>query len=67
MLFLLSFFFFFLPLLLWHVLSVQAEMNGVSLDGRNIRVDFSITKRPHSPTPGMYKGVPDRSVQFVSC
>lgn len=26
------------------------------LDGRYIRVDFSETKRPHSPTPGKYMG-----------
>merc|ERR1712168_293262 len=33
-------------------------MNGADLDGRKIRVDFSITKRPHTPTPGMYMGRP---------
>ncbi|XP_006882633.1 PREDICTED: transformer-2 protein homolog beta-like isoform X1 [Elephantulus edwardii] len=32
--------------------------NGMELDGRKIRVDFSITKRPHSPTPGIYMGRP---------
>uniref|UniRef100_A0A8C4WV59 Transformer-2 protein homolog beta n=1 Tax=Eptatretus burgeri TaxID=7764 RepID=A0A8C4WV59_EPTBU len=32
--------------------------NGMELDGRNIRVDFSITKRPHTPTPGVYMGRP---------
>ncbi|XP_006876259.1 PREDICTED: transformer-2 protein homolog beta-like isoform X4 [Chrysochloris asiatica] len=32
--------------------------NGMELDGRRIRVDFSITKRPHSPTPGIYMGRP---------
>jgi transformer-2 protein len=30
--------------------------NGMDLDGRNIRVDFSKTNRPHSPTPGRYMG-----------
>ena len=34
----------------------RKEMNGTELDGRKIRVDFSITKRPHTPTPGMYMG-----------
>ena len=34
------------------------EMNGTELDGRKIRVDYSITKRPHTPTPGMYMGRP---------
>ena len=33
-------------------------MNGGDLDGRKIRVDYSITKRPHTPTPGMYMGRP---------
>lgn len=32
--------------------------NGVSIDGRTIRVDFSATQRPHTPTPGMYMGKP---------
>merc|ERR1712025_1121939 len=35
-------------------------MSGAELDGRKIRVDFSITKRPHTPTPGMYMGRPSR-------
>ncbi|CAO2604218.1 Transformer-2 protein homolog beta [Lemmus lemmus] len=30
--------------------------NGMELDGRRIRVDFSIT--PHTPTPGIYMGRP---------
>lgn len=33
-------------------------MSGAEMDGRKIRVDFSITKRPHTPTPGMYMGRP---------
>ena len=33
-----------------------AGLNGVEIHGRNIRVDFSTTKRPHSPTPGQYMG-----------
>uniref|UniRef100_A0A8C9AYZ2 Transformer-2 protein homolog beta n=1 Tax=Prolemur simus TaxID=1328070 RepID=A0A8C9AYZ2_PROSS len=32
--------------------------NGMELDGRRIRVDFSIIKRPHTPTPGIYMGRP---------
>ncbi|XP_064402478.1 transformer-2 protein homolog beta-like isoform X2 [Halichondria panicea] len=35
--------------------------NGLEMDGRRIRVDFSITKRPHTPTPGVYMGRPTRS------
>ncbi|EIM85582.1 RNA-binding domain-containing protein [Stereum hirsutum FP-91666 SS1] len=32
------------------------ELNGVDLNGRRIRVDFSVTDRPHAPTPGEYMG-----------
>ncbi|XP_045615768.2 transformer-2 protein homolog alpha isoform X5 [Procambarus clarkii] len=34
------------------------ECSGMEIDGRRIRVDFSITKRPHTPTPGIYMGRP---------
>lgn len=30
----------------------RKEINGSTIDGRRIRVDFSITKRAHTPTPG---------------
>lgn len=36
----------------------KRKMNGTDLDGKKIRVDFSITKRAHTPTPGMYMGRP---------
>jgi transformer-2 protein len=39
----------------------REALNGVELDGRKIRVDFSITKRAHTPTPGMYMGRPTHS------
>ncbi|KAK7061367.1 hypothetical protein R3P38DRAFT_2829111 [Favolaschia claudopus] len=32
------------------------ELNGVDLNGRRIRVDYSVTDRPHNPTPGEYMG-----------
>ncbi|KAM4559065.1 LOW QUALITY PROTEIN: transformer-2 protein homolog beta [Odontesthes bonariensis] len=35
----------------------KERANGMELDGRRI-VDFSITKRPHTPTPGIYMGRP---------
>lgn len=35
--------------------------NGLEIDGRRIRVDYSITQRPHTPTPGVYMGQPTRS------
>lgn len=34
------------------------RMTGTDLDGKKIRVDYSITKRAHTPTPGMYMGRP---------
>ena len=36
----------------------RKTMTGTEMDGRKIRVDFSITKRAHTPTPGMYMGRP---------
>lgn len=46
-----------------NLLSLQAKerCNGLELDGRKIRVDYSITKRAHTPTPGVYMGKPTRS------
>lgn len=32
------------------------KCNGMFLDGRYIRVDYSVTQKPHSPTPGHYLG-----------
>ncbi|RXG68484.1 Transformer-2 protein-like beta [Armadillidium vulgare] len=32
--------------------------SGMEIDGRRIRVDYSITERPHTPTPGIYMGRP---------
>lgn len=33
----------------------RTTCNGMSLDGKRIRVDYSITKRAHTPTPGETK------------
>jgi len=32
------------------------ELNGIELNGRRIRVDYSVTDRPHAATPGEYMG-----------
>lgn len=40
------------------VSQAMERANGMELDGRRIRVDYSITKRPHTPTPGIYMGRP---------
>lgn len=29
---------------------------GLAMDGRTLRIDFSYTKKAHSPTPGQYLG-----------
>ncbi|KAK4519160.1 prephenate dehydratase [Mucor velutinosus] len=31
-------------------------LNGIDIDDRKIRVDYSVTHRPHTPTPGEYMG-----------
>ena len=48
---------------MYYVIFSQAKenCNGLELDGRRIRVDYSITKRAHTPTPGVYMGKPTRS------
>ena len=38
--------------------AAKEAMCDFELDGRRIRVDFSITKRSHTPTPGVYMGRP---------
>ncbi|MBW0525782.1 hypothetical protein O181_065497 [Austropuccinia psidii MF-1] len=34
-----------------------SELNGLDLHGRPIRVDYSVTNKPHQPTPGQYMGI----------
>lgn len=36
----------------------KESCSGMEIDHRRIRVDYSITQRPHEPTPGVYKGRP---------
>ena len=43
------------------VLQAKEHCNGMEIDGRKIRVDYSITKRAHTPTPGVYMGKPTKS------
>jgi len=38
--------------------AAKDSCNGIEIDGRRIRVDFSITQRAHTPTPGIYMGKP---------
>ncbi|XP_055641819.1 transformer-2 protein homolog beta-like [Toxorhynchites rutilus septentrionalis] len=37
----------------------KAQCNGMMVHEKTIRVDYSITDRPHTPTPGMYMGNKD--------
>ncbi|KAI0211676.1 hypothetical protein LSAT2_003442 [Lamellibrachia satsuma] len=37
------------------------QATGIEIDGRRIRVDYSITERAHTPTPGIYLGKPTSS------
>ncbi|VDN37418.1 unnamed protein product [Gongylonema pulchrum] len=41
--------------------AVEAKdrLTGTEIDGHKIRIDYSITKRPHTPTPGIYMGAVD--------
>jgi len=38
--------------------AAKESCNGIDIDNRRIRVDFSITQRAHTPTPGIYMGKP---------
>lgn len=33
---------------------------GLTMDGKTLRIDFSYTKKAHSPTPGKYLGKASR-------
>eukprot|EP01126_Amoeba_proteus_P019398 TRINITY_DN199_c0_g1_i2.p2 TRINITY_DN199_c0_g1~~TRINITY_DN199_c0_g1_i2.p2 ORF type:complete len:197 (+),score=29.99 TRINITY_DN199_c0_g1_i2:74-664(+) len=37
-------------------IKAKNETNGMVLDGNQVRIDFSLTKRAYSPTPGRYMG-----------
>lgn len=37
-------------------IEARDKMNGVSIDRREVRVDYSKTTRAHTPTPGQYYG-----------
>ena len=39
----------------------KKDCEELVIDRKHIRVDFSITKRAHTPTPGIYMGRPTRS------
>ncbi|CAF0973626.1 unnamed protein product [Rotaria magnacalcarata] len=37
--------------------AAKRETHGMDIDGQKIRVDFSLTDKPHDRTPGIYMGV----------
>lgn len=39
-------------------IEAKDRCSGIEIDGRRIRVDYSITRRAHTPTPGIYLGKP---------
>lgn len=41
--------------------AAKEECSGMEIEGRRIRVDYSITDRAHTPTPGIYMGRPTTS------
>lgn len=45
-------------------IQVKEETSGLELDGRRVRVDYSITQRAHTPTPGVYMGKPSQYVIY---
>uniref|UniRef100_A0A0K8SDT0 Transformer-2 beta n=3 Tax=Lygus hesperus TaxID=30085 RepID=A0A0K8SDT0_LYGHE len=38
--------------------NAKEQCTGMEIGGRKIRVDYSITERAHTPTPGIYMGKP---------
>uniref|UniRef100_A0A0K0DEV7 RRM domain-containing protein n=1 Tax=Angiostrongylus cantonensis TaxID=6313 RepID=A0A0K0DEV7_ANGCA len=36
--------------------AARDKLSGQEIDGHKIRVDYSLTKRAHTPTPGQYMG-----------
>lgn len=36
--------------------AAKEACSGMEIDGRIVRVDYSISQRAHTPTPGMYMG-----------
>lgn len=40
--------------------AAKDQCSGMEIDRQRIRVDFSMTARAHSPTPGVYMGKPTR-------
>jgi transformer-2 protein len=42
-------------------IKAKEALNATKVHGNQVRIDFSYTKKPHSPTPGRYMGKTSRS------
>lgn len=47
-------------------MEAKEKLAGAEVDGHRVRVDYSITKRAHTPTPGIYMGTPSQSRGYSS-
>lgn len=47
-------------------MEAKEKLTGAEVDGHRVRVDYSITKRAHMPTPGIYMGTPSKSRGYSS-
>ncbi|ESO84520.1 hypothetical protein LOTGIDRAFT_131943 [Lottia gigantea] len=48
-------------------IEAKERCTGMEIDGRRIRVDYSITHRAHTPTPGIYLGKPTEPSSDSRC
>lgn len=39
-------------------IDAKDKISGAEIEGNRVRADFSLTHRPHTPTPGIYMGKP---------
>ncbi|KAK9718430.1 RNA recognition motif [Popillia japonica] len=42
--------------------AAKDQCTGMKINGKSIRVDYSITERAHTPTPGIYMGKPTYTI-----
>ena len=55
-----------MPLILYLFLQAKETAPGTDIDGHKIRVDYSLTDRAHTPTPGQYLGRTSYETFFLS-
>jgi transformer-2 protein len=52
----LSFFNFIFFKIYFRYEKAKKETHGMEIEGQKVRVDFSLTNKPHERTPGIYMG-----------